>query len=317
MEILDIENELGDIVRTCYNIERVNRWANSDQKHLIDISERIVDDQIERATDTIIKGKYKFVFLAGPSSSGKTTTTKIISRKLKEKGVRSLVVSLDDFFIDLDRAPRLPDGTVDKESITKIDTECFNNFFTSIMNTNKADLPEFDFKTDRRKPEYRKVEISDNDVILLEGTHALNPSLVKTDKFNDKVLKIFVCVNSEFRLGSNIVISPRELRLTRRLIRDLQTRGQSVDATLRDWGKVCRGEDIYITPYKDLANLFIDTTHIYEPLVYDKILPKLLKSVTIRNDYSEELLAICGVCGSLSKIHIPENSLLWEFVVER
>lgn len=316
MEQLDIAIELGDIIRTCYNVEKVNRWANLDREHLVKISEKIVDDQIEKAVDQIINGKYKFVFLAGPSSSGKTTTTKIISKKLKSRGVNSLVVSLDDFFIDLEKAPRLPDGRVDKESISKIDVECFNKFFVSIMKTNKADLPEFDFLTDSRKKEYRKVEIGPEDVILLEGTHALNPSLVKSNKFDDKVLKIFVCVNSEFRLGSNIVITPRELRLTRRLIRDLQTRGQSVDNTLADWGEVCKGEDIYITPYKDLAHLFIDTTHIYEPLVYDRILPKILKGVTKPNAYADELLGICGVCGSMSKIRVPETSLLWEFLVK-
>ncbi|MBP3630314.1 MAG: nucleoside kinase [Clostridia bacterium] len=316
MEQLDIAIELGDIIRTCYNVEKVNRWANEDIKHLDDISEKIVDDQIEKAVDQIINGKYKFVFLAGPSSSGKTTTTKIISRKLKARGVNSLVVSLDDFFIDLEKAPRLPDGTVDKESITKIDIDCFNKFFVDIMKNNKADLPEFDFATDKRKEEYRKVEIGDEDVILLEGTHALNPSLVKSNKFDNKVLKIFICVNSEFRLGSSIVITPRKLRLTRRLIRDLQTRGQSVDDTLTQWGNVCKGEDIYITPYKDLADLFIDTAHIYEPLVYDKILPKLLKNITKSNEYADELLGICGVCGSLSKIHVPKSSLLWEFLVK-
>ena len=316
MEQLDIAIELGDIIRTCYNVEKVNRWANSDKQHLVEISEKIVDDQIEKAVDTIIDGKVKFVFLAGPSSSGKTTTTKIISRKLGEKGVNSLVVSLDDFFIDLDKAPRLPDGRVDKESILKIDIDCFNKFFVSIMKENKADLPEFDFATDKRKAEYRHVEIGPNDVILLEGTHALNPALVKSHKFDDKVLKIFVCVNSEFRLGSNIVITPRKLRLTRRLIRDLQTRGQSVDATLEEWKDVCRGEDLYITPYKDLAHIFIDTAHIYEPLVYDKVLPKILKLRTKENHYANELLGICGVCGSLSKKYVPETSLLWEFLVK-
>lgn len=316
MEQLDIAIELGDIIRTCYNIEKVNRWANLDIDHLIGISEKIVDDQIQKAVDTIANGKFKFVFLAGPSSSGKTTTTRIISRKLKAQGINSLVVSLDDFFIDLDKAPRLPDGSVDKESITKIDIDCFNKFFVSIMKDNKADLPEFDFATDSRKPEYRKVEIGENDVILVEGTHALNPSLVKNHKFDEQVLKIFICANSEFRLGSNIVITPRELRLTRRLIRDLQTRNQSVDETLEQWGNVCRGEDIFITPYKDLAHIFIDTVHIYEPLVYDRILPKLLKTVTKPNSYADELLGICGVCGSIAKSKVPQNSLLWEFLVK-
>ncbi|MGN1259069.1 MAG: uridine kinase [Christensenellales bacterium] len=314
MEILKIQEKLGDVVRTCYNMERINRVAKEQPEELIKVSEQIVADQIDRVVEQVILGKYKFVFIAGPSCSGKTTTAKIISKRLKERKVNGLVVSLDDFFIDLDKAPKLPDGRCDKENITKIDLPFFNKFFNDIIKTNEAMMPEFDFATDKRKPELIPVKIKKNDVIIVEGTHALNPKLLFDHSNDSKVLKVFVCVNSEYRIGSNILISPRKLRLIRRITRDLQTRGQSVHETVTNWNEVCKGEDIYIIPYKNDAHFLIDTTHIYEPLIYDKYLPELLAPLK-EVSYAEELLGIFGLCGSLDKSLVPDRSLLWEFLV--
>ncbi len=316
MELLDIYSELGDVIRTGYNLERVNRLAHEDPKQLVDVSEKIVDDQIEIVVKSIIENKNKFILVSGPSSSGKTTATKIIAKKLNERGVRAIKISLDDFFIDLDKAPLDENGMVDKESISKLDVECFNDFFVNIMKNNCADMPEFDFVTDKRKAQLKHIEIANDDVILVEGTHALNPELIKSKKYMNQVLKIFVCVNSEFWLGKDIIINARKLRLIRRIVRDLQTRGESVEATLNYWDMVCKGEDKFIVPYKDDANFIIDTTHIYEPLIYDRMLPKLLKE-TKNAKYVDELTGIFGVSGSISRKYVPYNSLLWEFIVKK
>lgn len=316
MEILDIQTELGDVVRTCYNVEKINRCANEKVKDLIKVSEKIVDDQIERVVDAIIEGKYKFVFMAGPSSSGKTTTTRILSKKLKERGVNNITASLDDFFSDADKADRLPDGSIDKENITRIDLPFFNKFFVDIITKNSALMPEFDFKTSKRKEEIKTLTINDGDVILVEGTHALNPKLLTTHKYDKKVLKVFTCVNSEFRIGSNIVLKSRKLRLIRRMIRDLQTRNQSIRQTIESWDEVCKGEDIYITPYKKDADYLIDTTHLYEPLVFEKFLPALLNPVKDL-PYAQELLKIADYCGTIDKKLVPASSLLWEFLVNK
>lgn len=314
METLRIQEKLGDVIRTCYNMERINRVAKEKPQELINVSEQIVDDQIDRVVEEVVNGKYKFVFIAGPSCSGKTTTAKIISKKLSQRKINGLVVSLDDFFIDLDKAPKLPDGRCDKENITKIDIPFFNEFFNNIIQTNQAMMPEFDFTLDKRKPELRPVKIKKSDVIIVEGTHALNPKLLFDHSNDNKVLKVFVCVNSEYRIGSNILISARKLRLIRRITRDLQTRGQSVHDTVTTWNEVCKGEDIYIMPYKNDANFLVDTTHIYEPLIYDKYLPELLAPLK-EVAYAEELLGIFGLCGSLDKSLVPSKSLLWEFLV--
>lgn len=316
MELLDINAQLGDVARTSYNLERVNRLARENPEKLVEVSEKIVDDQIERVVDAIVENKYKFVLLAGPSSSGKTTSTHFIANKLNTRGVRAVVVSLDNFFIDLDKCPLQADGTVDKETISKLDLPLFNKFFTDIMKYNKASMPEFDFTTQKRRQEFVNVEIGLNDVVLVEGTHALNPELITNKTYKNKVLKVFVCVDSEFYIGKDVVINPRRLRLIRRIVRDMQTRGTSVEDTVKYWNVVCKGEDLYIGPYKDSADFIIDTTHIYEPLIYDKFLPKLLRPIQ-EERFASELLGVFGRSASLSKRYVPDTSLLWEFLVEK
>lgn len=316
MELLDIEKELGPVVKTCYNLEMVNRLAKEDPKKLVKISEKIVDDQIEKVVKHILKGKYKFLLLSGPSSSGKTTTANFIINKLAKRGRRAIRVSLDDFFIDLDKCQVQKDGSVDKETINKIDLPVFNKFFKEIMEKNRAYKPVFDFLTDKRKRQKELIEVGENDLILVEGTHALNPDLVEIGEHKDKVLKVYACVNSEFKIGKHLVITSRKIRLIRRMIRDLQTRGESAEGTVRYWDMVCKGEDLYVAPYKNQADFMIDTTHIYELAVYDKFVPKLLKPIK-ELDYADELLQVFNKAGSLKRSYVPESSLLWEFLVKK
>ena len=316
MEFLEIEKELGKVVTTCYNLEYVNRLVKECPEKLVQISEKIVDDQIERVVEHVMKGKFKFLLLSGPSSSGKTTTANFIIKKLINRGKKAIRVSLDDFFIDLDKCPVQADGTVDKETITKIDLPCFNKFFREIMQQNKAYKPVFDFITDKRKAEPELIEVGEDDLILVEGTHALNPELVDVGEYADRVLKVYACVNSDFKIGKGIIINARKIRLIRRMIRDLQTRGESAEGTVRYWDMVSKGEDKYVAPYKTQADFMIDTAHIYELAVYDKFVPKLLKPIK-ELEYADELLQVFSRAGSLSKSYVPDGSLLWEFLVNK
>ena len=316
MELLEINKNLGDIVRTCYDLENVNRLVKECPEKLVEISEKIVDDQIEKVVKHIMKGKFKFLLLSGPSSSGKTTTSNIIIKKLKKKGKRAIRVSLDDFFIDLDKCPVQADGTVDKETITKIDLPCFNKFFREIMQNNRAYKPVFDFITDKRKKQQELIEVGEGDLILVEGTHALNPKLVDVGEYASRVLKVYACVNSNFKIGKDIVINSRKIRLIRRMIRDLQTRGESAEETVKYWDMVCKGEDKYVSPFKVQADFMIDTTHIYELAVYDKFVPSLLNPIK-ELEYADELLKVFEKAGSLNKGYVPDSSLLWEFLVNK
>lgn len=315
MELLELEKQLGSVARTCYDLEVVNRFVKECPEKLVEISEKIVNDQIDNVVEHIVKGKYKFLFISGPSSSGKTTTSNIIISKLKKLGKRAIRVSLDDFFLDLDKFAVMSDGTVDMETITRIDLTCFNYFFNEIMKNNRAYKPVFDFVANKRKLEPEYVEIEDGDLVVVEGTHALNPELIDMGKYAKKVLKVYACVNSEFKLGRYLVINSRKIRLIRRMIRDVQTRGESIEATVKYWNTVARGEDKYIAPFKANADFIIDTTHIYELAVYDKFVPKLLEPVK-HLVHAEELLQVFGKTGALSKRYVPQDSLLWEFLVK-
>ena len=316
MELLEINKNLGDVVRTCYDLECVNRLVKECPEKLVKVSEKIVDDQIEKVVKHIMKGKFRFLLLSGPSSSGKTTTSNIIIKKLEKKGKRAIRVSLDDFFIDLDKCPVQADGTVDKETITKIDLPCFNKFFREIMQKNKAYKPVFDFITDKRKKQPELIEVGEDDLILVEGTHALNPELVDVGEYANRVLKVYACVNSNFKIGKDIVINSRKIRLIRRMIRDLQTRGESAEGTVKYWDMVCKGEDKYVSPFKVQADFMIDTTHIYELAVYDKFVPELLNPIK-ELEYADELIKVFKKTGSLNKSYVPDSSLLWEFLVNK
>jgi len=316
LEYLGIEKELGKIVKTCYDLESVNKLVKECPEKLVKVSEKIIDDQIEAVVNHIMKGKYKFLLLSGPSSSGKTTTANFIIKKLQKRGRKAIRVSLDDFFIDLDKCEVQADGTVDKETINKIDLPCFNKFFREIMKNNRAYKPVFNFVSDKREKELELIEIGEDDLIVVEGTHALNPQLVDVGKYAKRVLRVYACVNSDFKLGKKIVINSRKIRLVRRMIRDLQTRGESVEGTVKYWDMVSKGEDKYVAPYKATADFMIDTTHIYELAIYDKFVPMLLEPIK-ELEYAEELLQVFDKAGSLSRKYVPKTSLLWEFLVNR
>ena len=315
MELLEIEKKLGHIVKNCYDLEEINRLVKECPEKLVDISERIYNEQVDAVVNHVLNGNFKFLLLSGPSSSGKTTSANIIIKKLKKKGKKAIRVSLDDFFLDLDKFVKLADGKVDMETVEKIDIPCFNKFFNEIMKKNKAVKPIFDFVNNKRAAEGELIEVGADDVIIVEGTHALNPRLIDSEKYNKKVLKVYVCVNSDFKLGRNIVINSRKIRLIRRMIRDVQTRGESVEGTIKYWDVVCRGEDKYVSPFKVNADFMIDTTHIYEIAIYDKFVPQLLEPI---NDLelASELLQVFGKSGQLSKTYVPKDSLLWEFLVK-
>lgn len=315
MERLEIEKQLGNIAKNYYDLEVVNRLIRECPDKLVEVSEKIVDDQIERVVGAVLKGKFKFLLLSGPSSSGKTTTAKIIRNKLEKQGKKAIIISLDDFFLDLDKCQKSKDGTIDKETLSKIDLPCFNNFFNEIMKYNKAYKPVFDFVNNKRKEKLEYIEVSDGDLIIVEGTHALNPELLDTGKYENKVLRVFACVNSGFKLGKRIIINSRKIRLIRRMIRDVQTRGENIEDTVKYWDVVAKGEDKYVNPFKMYADFLIDTTHIYELAVYDKFVPKLIEPIE-HLEYVSELLQMFTKCGQLSKRYVPKESLLWEFLVK-
>lgn len=298
--------------RNSYYIDEINRLAKTDKDLLISMSEGIYHDQINEVVDEIIARKnVKIVLIAGPSSSGKTTTSNLVRKGLEREGIKSVTVSLDDFFLDRDKTPRLPNGSPDFENITALDIDYLNEFIDDLFSKNSAMMPIFDFITGSRKKDLVPLTIDDNTVVIIEGIHALNPTLIT--KHTEFMYKLYICVDSNFALRDGIIIPAQKLRMMRRLNRDFYTRGRTIEKTIETWNEVLDGENLYIKPFKGEADYAVDSTHMYEPLMYAKHLLPLLEQ-------SEDSLVVTSLkemlshCEHLDRENLPENSLLHEFL---
>jgi uridine kinase len=302
----------GKIIKSYYDLQVVNYEARKNPELLVNTSERIFHDQINELVKIIIKGKYKVIYIAGPSSAGKTTSSKLISDALKRKKIVSTVISTDDFFIDRDKTPLLPDGNFDYDNITALDAGYYKEFMSELVDKGKSKMPIFDFYQGKRTG-YKEIQSNKNDIIMIEGTHAMNP--IFSNEVNTKGFKVYVTLNDDFVLGREVIIPSRVLRLMRRCIRDYYKRGNSVDDTIKIWKNVCKGENEFISPFKIDADYILNTTHMYEPLIYDFYLKPLLINAE-DNIYTQDFKNIFSKTGSLKKDLIPEDSMLWEFMVK-
>lgn len=274
----------------------------------------IIDGIAERIAKS---GRTEIVMLAGPSSAGKTTTAKKLCEALLARGVGSYTVSLDDFYLNNSDAPLFPDGTPDFETVNALDIPFFQQTMTKLAETGEGELPEFDFVSGMRKPELKKLKITDNDVIIVEGLHALNP--VITEQLpQERLLKIYINVSSRIYDGKGeILLNKRNMRFIRRLVRDYKFRGNSVEKTFEMWIKVRYGEDTYLFPYSGNADIKINTIHLYETCVLKDTAIKLLSQLPKASPFygeSQRLIMNLSRFPRIDRSEIPDNSLLREFV---
>ena len=319
MDDLTLEKLYGNIKKTSYNVKLLNKEAGWDASRLVLSAEEIYYSQIDTVCKSIFIKQPKIVFVSGPSASGKTTTAQILQQKLSaEYNVSSILVSLDDFFLNAEDSPVLADGSPDLENFTKLDVAYFNKFFNDIITRGWAMMPSFDFVLGARKNEETKVELTAGQIVIIEGTHALNPALVHNKEFLDRVFKVYVCTNSEFVDENNIVISNTSLRKMRRLLRDMLKRGETIDGFLKKWPRVIDGEQEFILPYKTEADFVVDTVHLYEPFLYARYLKPIIEEYIARHNTKEFDAILKGLTNliSLSKRVIPNNSMLWEVFVK-
>lgn len=303
---------MTNINRNTFFLEEINKLAKDDKSLLISLGEDFYHRQISEITENILKNKnVKIVLIAGPSSSGKTTTSRLISQFLQEKGKKSVTVSLDDFFLEREKTPLLPNGKPDYENITALDIDCLNKFIDELYANKKAQMPVYNFITGLREEKGVNVEIDDNTIVVIEGIHALNPSLIT--KHQDSMFKVYICVDSNFNECDKLTIPAQKLRLMRRMIRDYYTRGRTIEKTLDTWQEVLDGENKFIKPFKTQADAIVDSTHMYEPLMYATHLFPLLSSAT-KCPEVVELMNMISDCEKLDSSLLPPSSLLHEFL---
>ncbi|MGI6279513.1 MAG: uridine kinase family protein [Acutalibacteraceae bacterium] len=261
--------------------------------------------------------RIKIVSLAGPSASGKTTTAHILCDLLQKMGEKPVVVSLDDFYLPPDRLPLTAEGIPDIESVRALDIDLMRNCFKEIIATGKTMLPRYDFASRTQILNDRLADISDHGIIIAEGLHALNP--VITDLVpEENIFKIYISVNCSIldNYGEQL-LSSRQIRLVRRILRDRITRGASVNETLMLWNNVVAGERQYLYCFKNTADVNIKTLHLYEPCVYRDEFMKVideLESNVVCHDYFMRTYNAIEKFVAIDSSLVPENSLIREFL---
>lgn len=298
-------------------VYQVNKVVASGKiKDLIRLSEINYDNKIHEVATKILERNSKFVMIAGPSSSGKTTTCKKLSLDLQARGIKTLTISVDDYFKNRVDTPKLPDGKYDFESIASIDVESLNKDINDLLVGKEVSLPTYNFVSGVREYVKGKTKIDSNYILLMEGLHCLNDELTPYIN-NDIKYKIYLSPFMPLNLDSNNYISTTDLRLIRRMIRDNRTRGNDVSKTICSWQDVRSGEEKYIFPYINTSDVIINTSLVYELGVLKVFAEPLLYSVGTDSVYYEEARRLINFLKNyypISSEYIADDCVLREFI---
>ena len=302
-------------------IENVSSLNNKVTKGSVDdivlLSENIQNNSLFKIAETIYNNKkLKLILLAGPSSSGKTTTSKKLELFLKGFGLNPIAISIDNYFVDRDKTPRLPDGSYDFESLNSINVELFNKNLKDLLDGKEVTLPVYNFITGKSELSDESIKLGEKEILIVEGLHALNEELTYSiDKKNK--YKIYLCPLTVLSLDNHNRIRTTDNRLLRRIIRDNRTRGYSASDTLSTWGKVREGEEKYVFPFQDEADVIFNTSLIYELGVLKTYAEPLLYSVEESDPMYKEAVRLLNLLKNILPIsndYIPVDSIVREFI---
>jgi len=285
---------------------------------LIKISEAHHEKLISKIAEAIFNKTeiVKLVLIAGPSSSGKTTFSKRLSIQLQVLGYKTVLISLDNYFVNRELTPKDENGDYDYESLRAIDVELFNNNLIDLMDGKEIKVPKFDFASGKQFYNHETLKITNNSLIIVEGIHGLNPGL--TPLIDDKLkYKIFVSALTQIAIDKQNPIPTTDNRLIRRIVRDYRYRGYSALDTLRRWDSVRRGEDVNIFPYQENADIMFNSALIYELGVFKTFAEPIIKGVPENQpEYAEavRLLKFFSYFKHISEREIPPTSIIREFL---
>ena len=306
------------------NVGMINKVVDgknrSDVDMLINVAETLHDKMIGRIADTIAeryrKGGARVVLIAGPSSSGKTTTTKRLSIHLLANLIKPQMISLDNYFVERDKTPRDENGDYDYESLYALDIEQFNKDLNALIRGEEVAMPTYDFATGKRVYKGNKLKLTDNTILLMEGIHGLNPELTKSIPDEQK-FKVYVSALTTLSIDNHNWVPTTDNRLLRRIIRDYKYRGTSALDTIARWQSVRRGEEKWIFPYQENADAMFNSSLIFELGVMKDFAEPILKKVPHDvPEYAEayRLLAFLRFFKEIGGRQVPSTSLLREFL---
>ena len=284
---------------------------------LINIAEALQEKKIAAIADEITKrGNVKVILIAGPSSSGKTTFGKRLSVQLLANGLYPYPISLDNYYAPRDRVPKDENGELDLESLYALDLKFFNKQVNQLLNGEEIELPKYNFNPEGHQPSGKKLKMTDNMILVMEGIHGLNPNLMPQVPA-ENTFKIFISALTTILLDDHNFIPPSDNRLLRRILRDSKYRNCPAKDTIQRWPSVLAGEDKWIFPFQENADAMFNSALMFElAIIKDKILP-ILDKVTERDpEYSEvvRLKKFLLYFNSVSDKEIPPTSLLREFM---
>lgn len=284
---------------------------------LILLQEALMEERIGNIAARIAESHdKKFVMIAGPSSSGKTTFSNRLSIQLRAKGLNPHPIGLDDYYMDRDKCPRDENGEFDFECLEAIDVEKFNEDMTALLNGKEIPMPSFNFKTGRREYRGKKLKLGDNDILVIEGIHGLNDKLSYTLPAESK-FRIYISALTQLNIDEHNPLPTTDGRLLRRIVRDARTRGTSAQETLAMWASVRRGEEKYIFPFQDSADVMFNSALVYEMAVLKVYAEPLLFQIPRDSEEyleAKRLLKLLDYFLPLPTEGIAQNSLVREFV---
>ena len=284
---------------------------------IINISEALQEKKIAKIAEDIANRKgVKLVLLAGPSSSGKTTSCKRLSIQLAVNGLKPLQISLDDYFVDREKTPKDANGEYDYESIYALDLQLLNDQFNALFRGEEVELPKYDFQTGKSKKSGKKLKMNDNNVLVVEGIHALNPELTAQIP-NEQIFRVYASALTTILLDNHNYIPTTDNRLLRRIIRDYKYRGVSAQETIHRWPSVRAGENKWIFPFQENADAMLNTAMLYELAVIKTQAEPLLQQVPENcEEYAEayRLLKFLKYFKGIPYNNLPPTSLLREFL---
>lgn len=312
-EYKDIHRVLN--INTVYKLNKQIMEGNSAE--LVLLAEALHEKKISDIADNIIKRKgVKVILIAGPSSSGKTTFAKRLGIQLRLNGLKPVMISVDNYFVERKDTPLDENGNYDFECLESIDLKLFNEHLTTLLNGGEIMCPTFDFKLGTKKYNGETMKLADDEVLVIEGIHCLNDKLTEAIP-KDKKYKIYISALTVLNIDYYNRISTTDSRLIRRMVRDYNFRGYSALHTLKMWSSVNKGEEKHIFPFQEDADSMFNTSLIYEICVLKKYLMPLLKEIDNTNpEYAEarRLYEFLKYFEDIDDKYVPENSLLREFI---
>ena len=284
---------------------------------IINVNEALQEKKIDRIADQIAaRHDVKLVLLAGPSSSGKTTTCKRLSIQLLTCGLKPLQISLDDYFIDRDKTPLDANGEYDYESIHALNIDLINEQFNALFKGEEIELPRYNFQTGKSEKSGKRLKLAPNDIVVVEGIHALNPELTAQIPEQQK-FRVYVSALTTILLDEHNYIPTTDNRLLRRIIRDYKYRGVSAQESIHRWPSVRAGEERWIFPYQENADAMFNSAMLYELAVIKQQAEPLLEQVPENcEEYAEahRLLKFLRYFHAISYRQLAPTSLLREFL---